>query len=272
MANREGFRVLTVAEAVKKADLISFLFPDHLHQEVFEESIRPNLHPGQALIFAAGFSIHFKLVRPPKFVDVILVAPHSPGTTMRELFVRGRGVAAFMGLAQNYSGRAKQIGLTYAKAIGCRKAPVMETTFEREALGDVFGEQAVLCGGLSELVLAGFETLVKKGLPPEHAYLETLHQIDLLAALLKEKGVSGMYHEVSLLAAYGSYRNRKRIIGPRTKREMEKVFDEIKAGRFTAEFLQNYRRGLRGFKNFLADNRKLLLDKTSAKFRRLLNR
>ena len=187
-AQKAGFRVYLVSEAVKRGDLVCFLFPDHLHQEVFESQIKPDLRPGQALIFAAGFSVNFKLVKPPKFVDLILVAPHSPGSSMRDLFVKGKGVPAFLGVAQNYSGRAKRIGLAYAKAIGCTKAFVMETTFEREALGDLFGEQAVLCGGLSELVLAGFETLVKKGLPPENAYLETLHQLDLLSNLLKEKG------------------------------------------------------------------------------------
>jgi ketol-acid reductoisomerase len=271
-AQKAGFRVYLVSEAVKRGDLVCFLFPDHLHQEVFESQIKPNLRPGQVLIFAAGFSVHFKLVKPPKFVDVILVAPHSPGSSMRELFVRGRGVPAFLGVAQNHSGRAKQIGLAYAKAIGCTKAVVMETTFEREALGDLFGEQAILCGGLSELVSAGFETLVKKGLPPENAYLETLHQLDLLSNLLKEKGVTGMYKEISLLAAYGSYKNRKRIIGPRARREMERVFDEIKSGKFAAEFLLDYRRGLKNFKKFLARNRDVLLDRTAGKFRKLFER
>jgi len=269
-ARKAGFWFYSVSEAVRRGDLVSLLFPDHLHQEVFAGQIKPNLRPGQALIFAAGFSVHFKLVGAPRFVDVILVAPHSPGSSLRELFVKGEGVPAFLGVAQNYSGRAKQIGLAYAKAIGCTRAFVMETTFEREALGDLFGEQTVLCGGLSELVLAGFETLVKKGLPPENAYLETLHQIDLLANFLKQKGVAGMYKEISLLAAYGSYKNRKRIIGPGARKEMERVFDEIRSGKFATQFRRDYRRGLKDFTKFLAGDG--LLDRTADKFRRLLAR
>lgn len=270
IAKKDGFEIFSVENCIERGDLISFLFPDHLHQEVFQEQIQAHLRPNQALIFAAAFSVHFKFVKSPKFVDEILVAPHSPGTTLRQLFKQDQGVPAFLAVHQNYSGQAQQIGLAYAKAIGCTRAFVMETTFEREALGDLFGEQVVLCGGLAELVLAGFETLVKKGLPPENAYLETLRQLDLLASLLKTKGVGGMYQEISLLAAYGSYRNRHRIIGQRTRKQMEKIFTEIKSGKFTSDFMRDYRKGLTGFKKFLAGNKNLLIDRTADKFRKLL--
>ena len=269
VAKRDGFQVFSVREAVQKGDVISFLFPDHLHQEVFRDSIRPYLKPGQALIFAAGFSVHFKLVKPPKFVDVILVAPHSPGITLRELFLKHKGVPAFLAVKQDFSGQAKRLGLAYAKALGCTKAFVMETSFEREALGDLFGEQAVLCGGLSELVQAGFDTLVKKGLPPENAYLEVLHQLDLLVKLLKEKGVAGLYQEISLLAAYGSYKNAKRIITPKTRQEVEKIFSEIKSGKFARQFMRDYQSGLKGFKRFLQSQQNLLIDKTASHFKKL---
>src|SRR5574341_61964 len=271
-AKKDRFQVFSVKEAVQQADVIAFLFPDHLHQEVFMDSIRPYLRPGQTLIFAAGFSVHFKLVKPPKSVDVILVAPHSPGITLRELFLKHTGVPAFLAAKQDFSGQARRLGLAYAKALGCTKAFVMETTFEREALGDLFGEQAVLCGGLSELVRAGFDTLVKKGLPPENAYLEVLHQLDLLVNLLKEKGVAGLYQEISLLAAYGSYKNAKRIVTAKTRREMEKIFSEIESGQFARQFMRDYQSGLKGFKKFLQSQQNLLIDKTAFQFKKLLPR
>lgn len=271
-AKKDGFEVFNVKEAVRKSDIISFLFPDHLHQEVFESLILPLLKPRQVLVFAAAFSMHFGLVRPPAFVDVILVAPHAPGTVLRKLFVKGQGVPAFLSIDQDFSGMAKPVGLAYAKAIGSTRAFVMQTTFELEALGDLFGEQVVLCGGLSELVLAGFDTLVRKGLPPENAFLETLLQLDLIVNLLKEKGIAGMYEEISLLAAYGSYKNRKRIIGSQTRIQMEKIFAQIKSGRFSKELMQDYHSGLKGFQKFLAGNRNLLIDRTSAKLKRLLSK
>jgi len=272
VAKKDRFQVFSVKDAVQQGDVISFLFPDHLHQEVFCDSIRTHLRIGQALIFAAGFSVHFKLVKPPKFVDVILVAPHSPGITLRELFLKHTGVPAFLAVAMNYSKNAREIGLAYAKALGCGRAFVMETSFERETLGDLFGEQAVLCGGLSELVQAGFDTLVKKGLPSEYAYLEVLHQLDLLVDLLKEKGVAGMFQEISLLAAYGSYKNAKRIITPKTRQAMEKIYSEIKSGQFARQFMRDYQTGLKGFKRILQSQPSLLIDKTAFRFKKILPR
>ncbi|OGC75734.1 MAG: ketol-acid reductoisomerase, partial [candidate division Zixibacteria bacterium RBG_16_40_9] len=168
-ATKDGFKVYLPEEIPKKSDIICFLAPDHLHSEIYKSSIEKNLHKGQALIFAAGFSIHFKLVKPPKFVDVILVAPAGPGKIMRELFLKNQGIPAFLAVNQNYSGSAQDLGLAYAKGIGCTKAFVMQTTFKDEALGDIFGEQVVLCGGLSELIKAGYQTLIENGLPPENA-------------------------------------------------------------------------------------------------------
>ncbi len=272
IATRDRFKAFSVEECVNRSDLVSFLFPDHLHQKVFQMQIAPFLRPNQALVFAAAFSVYFKLVKPPKFVDVIMVAPHSPGTALRELFRQGKGAPAFLAVQQNHSGKARQVGLAYARAIGCTRALVMETTFEREALGDLFGEQVVLCGGLSELVKAGFDTLVKKGLPTENAYLEVLHQLDLLVNLLKEKGIAGMYKEISLLAAYGSYQNARRIITNRTRQEMERIFKEINSGKFARQFMQDYAEGLTDFRKFLANNSNLPIDQTSRKFKKLLRK
>lgn len=268
-AKKDGFQIFSTAQAVRASDLISILIADHLQQQVFEKEIKKNLSAGKALIFAAGFSIHFRLVNPPEFVDVILVAPHGPGTLMRELFLKNKGVPAFLAVAQDYSGNSKKIGLAYAAGIGCTKSFVMETSFEKEALGDVFGEQAVLCGGLSELIKAGFETLVKNGLPAENAYLECLYQLDLMVELIKKYGISGMYDKISLLAGFGSYLNGRRVIN---RKEMEKIFQEIRNGRFTSQLLKEAKSNFKNYLLFKKQNRKLAIDKTALKLKRLLKK
>ncbi len=269
-ALQDGFEVYPPEEIPKKSDIICFLAPDHLHSKVYKNSIEKNLQKGQALIFAAGFSIHFKLVKPPKFVDVILVAPAGPGKIMRELFLKSQGIPAALAVGQDYSGKAQEIGLAYAKGIGCTKAFVMQTTFKDEALGDIFGEQVVLCGGLSELIKAGFETLVKNGLSPENAYMECLYQLDLIVDLIKEKGIAGMYEEISILAGFGAGLSGKRIIDSAVKNKMQKIFSEIESGRFAKELMKEYKAGMKKYKKILKENQDLLIDKTAQKIKRFV--
>ncbi len=268
-ATKDGFKVYLPEEIPKKADIICFLAPDHLHSDIFNKSIAKNLKPGQALVFAAGVSIHFKLIQPPKNVDVILVAPAGPGRLMRELFLQNQGIPAFLAVGQNYSKKAKELGLAYAKAIGCTKAFVMETTFKDEALGDIFGEQVVLCGGLSELIKAGFETLVYNGLAPENAYMESLYQLDLIVKLLKEKGIKGMYEEISVLAGYGAGITGKRIIDSVIKNKMQKIFAEIKSGKFAEELMKESKSGMKKYNRIKKENRTLLIDKVAKSIKKL---
>ncbi len=271
-AEKDGFKVYLPEEIPLKADVISFLTPDHLHSAIFNKSIAGNLKPGQALIFAAGFSIHFKLIKPPRYVDVILVAPAGPGRLMRELFLQNQGIPAFLAVGQNYSKKAQETGLAYAKGIGCTKAFVMQTTFKDEALGDIFGEQVVLCGGLSELIKAGFETLVKNGLSPENAYMECLYQLDLIVKLLKEKGIEGMYDEISVLAGYGAGNTGKRIIDTAVKNKMQKIFTEIKSGKFAEDLMKESKSGMKKYNKIKRENQSLLIDRMGDKFKKLTPR
>ncbi len=272
VATQDGFKVYLSEEIPQKADCICFLAPDHLHSEIYKNSIEKNLQKGQSLIFAAGFSIHFKLIKPPKFVDVILVAPAGPGKIMRELFLKNQGIPAFLAVAQNHSGNAEEIGLEYAKGIGCAKAFVMQTTFKDETLGDIFGEQVVLCGGLSELIKAGYQTLVRNGLSPENAYMECLYQLDLIVSLIKKKGIEGMYEEISILAGFGAGVSGKRIIDSHVKEEMKKIFEEIRSGKFAQKLTQEYKRGMKKYKKILRENQNLLIDKTAEKIKKLLKK
>ena len=267
-AQKDGFKVYLPEQIPLKADVISFLAPDHLHSDIFNKSIAKNLKAGQSLLFAAGFSIHFNLIQPPKYVDVILVAPAGPGKIMRELFSQNQGIPAFLAVGQNYSKKAQEIGLAYARGIGCTKAFVMQTSFKDEALGDIFGEQAVLCGGLSELIKAGFETLVKNGLAPENAYMECLSQLDLIVKLLKEKGIKGMYDEISVLAGYGAGVSGQRIIDSVVKNKMQKIFSEIKSGEFALEIMKDHKSGMKRYRKIQKENQKLLIDKTAEKFKK----
>jgi len=283
IAKRDGFKVFTTEKAAQLGDIISILAPDHLHQEILESQIEKNLKPNQALIFAHGTSIYFKLVRPPKYVDVILVAPHGPG----ELLRRGRAcplpfsgdhkglpyripptrMTAFLAIYQDYSGNAKKIGLAYAKGVGLTKDGIIQTTFKDEAIGDLFGEQAVLCGGLSELIKSGFETLVEEGLSPENAYLECVHQIDLIANLIKSYGITGMYNRISQLAEYGSYLSGKRVIN---KDQMKKILTEIKNGTFIKDWIKEHKGGMRNYQRMKKAYQDHLLERTGKKMRKIV--
>ncbi len=247
LALKDGLKVYSDEEATRRGDVISILAPDHLHKKIYLRQIKPYLLPGKTLVFACGFSVHFRLVVPPDFVDVILVAPHAPGPVMRELFISGKGVPAFIAVHQDNSGKAKKTALAYAKAIGCARAGVFETTFKDEAIGDLFGEQVVLCGGLSELLRTGFDVLVESGLPPENAYLECVHQLDYIVNTIKSCGIAGMYDRISKTAEFGSYISGKRVISEPTKMEMKRILKEIQNGQFAKTWMKEYENGMKRY-------------------------
>ncbi len=236
-AQKDGVEVASAAEAVKGADVVVILVPDQTQKEVYEESVAPNLKAGAALIFAHGFNIHFGQIVPRDDVDVLMVAPKGPGHLVRRVFTEGGGVPALIAVHQDATGNAKAIGLAYADAIGSAKAGVIETTFAEETETDLFGEQVVLCGGLSELIRAGFETLVDAGYQPEIAYFECLHEVKLIVDLIHEKGITGMRHSISDTAEYGDISRGKRIINDDTRAEMRKILGEIQDGEFAREWI-----------------------------------
>jgi ketol-acid reductoisomerase len=267
-ALKDGFKVFQPHRAVQIGDIISVLAPDHKHKELFEESIRKNISPGKTLVFAHAYSIYFGLVKPSGFVDVILVAPHGPGVLVRRLFLEGKGVTSFIAVEKDYSGQALDKALAYAKGMGSTKAGAIQTTFEDEAIGDLFGEQAVLCGGLSGLLKAGFETLVESGLSPENAYLECVYQLDLIVELIKNYGVAGMFDRISQTAEYGSYISGKKIVN---KNQMKKVLSVIRNGNFARKWSGEYKSGMKNYKQMKRYWRNHLLQKTWKRLNKLLS-
>ncbi|WP_029687584.1 ketol-acid reductoisomerase [Thermoanaerobacter sp. A7A] len=236
-AEKEGLRVYTVEEAAKVADIIMMLIPDEKQAKVYKESIEKNLTEGKALAFAHGFNIHFKQIVPPENVDVFMVAPKGPGHLVRRVYQEGKGVPNLVAVYQDYTGKAFDIALAYAKGIGGTRAGVIETTFKEETETDLFGEQAVLCGGVTELMKAGFETLVEAGYQPEIAYFECVHEMKLIVDLIYEGGFSYMRYSISDTAEFGDYMTGKRIITEETRKEMKKVLSEIQSGKFAKEWL-----------------------------------
>jgi ketol-acid reductoisomerase len=236
-AKDDGFEVFPVAEAVKRADLVQILMPDETQAKVFKEEIEPNLKKGAALMFSHGFNIHFGQIVPSADTDVLMVAPKSPGHLVRRTYVEGFGVPGLIAVHQDATGNAKEIGLAYAKGIGCTRAGVIETTFKEETETDLFGEQAVLCGGVSALIKAGFETLVEAGYAPEMAYFECLHEMKLIVDLIYEGGLSAMRDSISNTAEYGDYVTGPRIVTEETKKEMKRVLADIQSGKFAREFI-----------------------------------
>ncbi|MBI4744186.1 MAG: ketol-acid reductoisomerase [Actinobacteria bacterium] len=236
-AEEQGLLVLTVAEASKQADLIMVLVPDQIQREVYYSEIKPNLKKGNVLLFAHGFNIHFHQIIPEPDVDVVMVAPKGPGHLVRRVYTEGGGVPALIAVHQDVSGKAKEYGLAYAKGIGGTRAGVIETTFKEETETDLFGEQCVLCGGTSELIRAGFETLVEAGYQPEIAYFECLHELKLIVDLIYESGISGMRYSISDTAEYGDIIIGKRIINEKTRKEMKKVLGGIQSGEFAREWI-----------------------------------
>ncbi len=232
-AKKDGFSgIVTTPQAVRLASTICFALPDHLHSRIYKKDIEKNLKTQSTLMFLHGFSIHFGFVKPPSDCDVIMVAPHAPGVAVREKYLAERSLSAFYAVEQNHTGRALKTAFAVAAALGFKRSKLVKTTFEDEAVGDLFGEQAVLCGGMSELILSGFELLVKKGLPPENAYLEVAYQLDLIVDLIKQHGIEGMYDRISVTARYGSMRAGQKIIDRSAKKRMERLYDEISSGAF----------------------------------------
>ncbi|WP_127586477.1 ketol-acid reductoisomerase [Paenibacillus koleovorans] len=236
-AKNDGFEVLSVADAASQADVIQILMPDETQAKVYNEEIKPNAKKGVALVFSHGFNIHFGQIVPSSDMDVLMVAPKSPGHLVRRVYVEGFGVPGLIAIQQDASGKAHDIGLAYAKGIGCTRAGVIETTFKEETETDLFGEQAVLCGGTSALVKAGFETLVEAGYQPEIAYFECLHELKLIVDLMYEGGLAAMRHSISNTAEYGDYVTGPRIVTDETKKEMKKVLSDIQQGKFARDFI-----------------------------------
>lgn len=236
-AKNDGFEVLNVADAAKIADVIQILLPDETQAKVYAEEIEPNLKQGAAIMFSHGFNIHFGQIVPSADKDIFLVAPKSPGHMVRRTYVEGFGVPGLIAVYQDASGKAKEIGLAYAKGIGCTRAGVFETSFREETETDLFGEQAVLCGGTSALVKAGFETLVEAGYAPEMAYFECLHELKLIVDLMYEGGLAAMRHSISNTAEYGDYVTGPRIVTDETKKEMKRVLTDIQQGKFARDFI-----------------------------------
>jgi ketol-acid reductoisomerase len=246
-AEAAGLEVLTAPDAAKAGDFIMVLLPDHVQGDVYRREIAPHLSPGKTLMFAHGFNIHFGEIQPPPNVDVSMIAPKAPGHRVRELFVEGVGVPALVAVAQDASGGALENALAYAQGLGCLKAGVIETTFKEETESDLFGEQAVLCGGVSELIRAGFETLTGAGYAPEIAYFECLHELKLIVDLIYEGGLSYMRYSISDTAEYGDYTRGRRIITDETRAEMKKILAEIQSGEFARTWLDENRSGRKKF-------------------------
>ncbi len=237
LAKEHGFEPVSAAEAAKQGDLIMILLPDEVQAAVYEKDILPNLKPGKALLFAHGFNIHFGQIIPPKDVDVFLIAPKGPGHLVRRTFTEGGGVPDLVAIEQDASGNALKLALAYAKGIGGTRSGVIETTFREETETDLFGEQAVLCGGLTHLIQAGFETLVEAGYQPEMAYFECMHEMKLIVDLLYEGGMKKMRYSISNTAEYGDYVSGPRVINSDVKKAMRSVLDDIQSGKFARDFI-----------------------------------
>jgi len=246
-AQAAGLKVLSTAEAAKTADVIMILVPDHIQGDLYRNEIAPHMTKGKTLMFAHGFNIHFNEIKPPADIDVTMIAPKAPGHRVRELFTEGVGVPALVAIHQDASGKALENALSYALALGCLKAGVIETTFREETESDLFGEQAVLCGGASELIRAGFETLVAAGYAPEIAYFECLHELKLIVDLIYEGGLSYMRFSVSDTAEYGDYTRGPRIVNQQTRDEMKKILAEIQSGQFAREWINENKTGRHKF-------------------------
>jgi len=238
-AYTDGFEVTTVGRLVKRCDVIFFLAPDHSHGKIYKAEVGDRLRPGQMLVFAHAASVHFGAVKPPDDVDTILIAPLGPGKRLRELYQQKSGVTCFFAVHHDATGRAREVGLALAQAIGCLRSAAIETTFAEEAVGDLFGEQAVLCGGLARLVKLGFDTLVENGLAPEKAYLECVYQIDLIVDLIKSDGIAGMLKKISKTAAFGAIESGPKALDDRLRKNFERVYRDVESGRFFAALMKH---------------------------------
>ena len=267
-AQNVGLEVLPVAEASKWADVIMVLVPDQTAAKVYHADIEPNLTPGKTLMFAHGFNIRFRTITPPASIDVSLVAPKAPGHRVREVFTEGGGVPGLVAVEQDASGTALALALSYAKGIGCTRAGVLETTFTEETETDLFGEQAVLCGGTAALVKAGFETLTEAGYQPELAYFEVLHELKLIVDLMQRGGLEYMRHSISDTAEWGDYIAGPRIVTPEVKAAMKSLLNDIQDGSFAKRFIEDQNSGRKEFEGFRAQDRQHPIEKVGAELRK----
>jgi ketol-acid reductoisomerase len=253
-AEKAGFKVMSVADAAKWADFIMMCAPDELQADIYKDNIADNIRDGAAIAFAHGLNIHFNLIEPSSKVDVVMVAPKGPGHTVRGEYQKGGGVPCLIAIHQDASGNAQDVALSYASAIGGGRSGIIETTFKEECETDLFGEQAVLCGGLVELIRAGFDTLVDAGYAPEMAYFECLHEVKLIVDLIYEGGIANMNYSISNTAEFGEYMTGPRIITEETRAEMKRVLKDIQTGAFTSEWIREYKAGMPKFKAIRRNN------------------
>jgi ketol-acid reductoisomerase len=269
-AKEHGFETLEVAEATRRADIIFFATPDLKIASIYQKEVEPNLTPGKALLFSHGFAIHFKTVTPPENVDVIMVAPKGPGHIVRRQYLEGKGVPALIAVYQNPSRKAKKLALAWAKGIGATRAGVLETSFKEETETDLFGEQTVLCGGLTALVQNGFETLVEAGYQPEMAYFECLHELKLIVDLMYESGIAGMRFSISETAKFGDVSIGPKIIDANVKKKMERALKEIQNGKFAKGWISEYENGLPTYKELLKKGEQHPIEKVGQRLRSLM--
>ncbi|MBN1687790.1 MAG: ketol-acid reductoisomerase [Candidatus Omnitrophica bacterium] len=270
IAVSDGFQPVTAEEAARQADIIQLLTQDHLQAEIYEKSIAPNMKPGKAILFSHGFNIHFGYIKPAKDIDVLMVAPKGPGALVRTQYLEGKGVPCLVAVHQDATGKGLGLALAHAKAIGGARAGVIETNFKEETETDLFGEQAVLCGGLSELIRAGYETLVEAGYQPEMAYFECLHEVKLIVDAVFVSGISGMHRRISDTAEYGDYTRGPRVITQQTREEMKKILKEIQSGEFAREWISENKKGRPSFNALRKASDEHEVEKVGAKLREMM--
>jgi ketol-acid reductoisomerase len=269
-AREDGFEPVSASEAAKKADMIQILVQDQYQPMVYENEVKPGLTQGKVLVFSHGFNIHFNQIAPPRDIDVIMVAPKGPGHLVRREYARGGAVPALFAVHQDNSGQAMEYALAYARGIGSTRSGVIQTTFEEETETDLFGEQAILCGGVSQLIRSGFETLVEAGYQPEVAYFECMHELKLIVDLLYEGGFSKMHYSISDTAEYGDYTRGKRVISPEVKKEMKKVLAEIQDGTFAREWILENKAGTPGFQAMRRKTHQHQIEEVGGKLRNMM--
>jgi ketol-acid reductoisomerase len=269
-ARNAGLMVKGIPDAVKEADVVMILAPDEQHQKLYREQVEPNLKQGATLAVAHGFSIHFGFIKPRADLDVIMIAPKGPGHLVRSTFTQGGGVPCLIAVQQNASGKARETALSYASSIGGGRAGVIETSFKHECETDLFGEQAVLCGGATHLVQAGYETLVEAGYPPEMAYFECLHELKLIVDLMYEGGIANMRYSISNTAEYGDYTRGPRIVTDATKAEMKKILKEIQSGQFAKEWMGENEAGCKRFHELRAKGAAHPIEEVGARLREMM--
>ncbi len=265
-----GLRVSPVADAAREAEVVMILAPDTEQQAIYRAAIEPGLKPGDAILFAHGFNVRFGLIPPPEGVDVAMVAPKGPGHLVRRTYEGGGGVPALIAVAQDATGKARDLALSYAHAIGATRAGVLETTFKEETETDLFGEQVVLCGGLTSLIQAGFETLVEAGYQPESAYFECLHEVKLIVDLMYEDGIAGMRYSISDTAEYGDLTRGPRVINAAVRQEMRRILDEIQSGRFADEWIAENKAGRPRFNQLREEGRAHPIEKVGSELRAMM--